>query len=96
MLVDMDHQPNIPDAAPKASSEPLPEIARFLKPFAPLFRRSQSRYSLERYVTGLLTDLDRKNCDTIAAAVAAVPPPSACSTCLPMPIGTRASSMALV
>jgi SRSO17 transposase len=25
---------------------------------------------LERYITGLLTDLDRKNCDTIAAAVA--------------------------
>jgi SRSO17 transposase len=72
MLVGMDERPNrIPDAVPKASSEPLPEIARFLKPFAPLFRRSQSRRSLERYVTGLLTDLDRKNCDTIAAAVAA-------------------------
>jgi SRSO17 transposase len=71
MLVGMeDHRPNIPDAVPKASSEPLPEIARFLKPFAPLFRRSQSRHSLERYVTGLLTDLGRKNCDTIAAAVA--------------------------
>ncbi len=39
-------------------------------PFSPLFRRSQSRHSLERYITGLLTDLDRKNCDTIAAAVA--------------------------
>ncbi len=60
----------IPDAVPKASTNPLPEIAEFLKPFAPLFRRSQSRHSLERYVTGLLTDLDRKNCDTIAAAVA--------------------------
>jgi SRSO17 transposase len=70
MLVSMDERPNIPDAVPKASSEPLPEIAEFLKPFAPLFRRSQSRHSLERYVTGLLTDLDRKNCDTIAAAVA--------------------------
>jgi SRSO17 transposase len=71
MLVGMvNHRVNIPDAVPKASSEPLPEIARFLKPFAPLFRRSQSRQSLERYVTGLLTDLDRKNCDTIAAAVA--------------------------
>src|SRR5215203_3294987 len=65
-----DHRPNIPDAVPKASTDPLPEIARFLKRFAPLFRRSQSRHSLERYVTGLLTDLDRKNCDTIAAAVA--------------------------
>jgi SRSO17 transposase len=71
MLVGMeDHRPNIPNAVPKASTDPLPEIARFLEPFAPLFRRAQSRHSLERYVTGLLTDLDRKNCDTIAAAVA--------------------------
>jgi SRSO17 transposase len=70
MLVAMDRRPNLPDAVPKASSEPLPEIAEFLEPFAPLFRRSQSRHSLERYVTGLLTDLDRKNCGTIAAAVA--------------------------
>jgi len=57
-------------AVPKASPAPLPELATFLAPFAPLFRRSQSRESLERYVTGLLTDLPRKNCDTIAAAVA--------------------------
>ena len=56
MLVGMDERPNtIPDAVPKASSEPLAEISSFLKPFAPLFRRSQSRHSLERYVTGLLT-----------------------------------------
>ncbi len=66
----MDHSPNILDAVPKASSDPLPEISAFLTPFAPLFRRSQSRHSLERYITGLLTDLDRKNCDTIAAALA--------------------------
>jgi SRSO17 transposase len=70
MVVGMDHRSNIPDAVPKASSDPLPEISAFLKPFAPLFRRSQSCHSLERYVTGLLTDLDRKNCDTIAAALA--------------------------
>ncbi len=70
MLVGMDHRSNIPDAVPKASSDPLPEISAFLEPFAPLFRRSQSRHSLERYITGLLTDLDRKNCDTIAAALA--------------------------
>jgi SRSO17 transposase len=61
---------DIPVAIPKASANPLPEIASFLEPFAPLFRRVQSRQSLERYMTGLLTDLDRKNCDTIAAAVA--------------------------
>ncbi|MDQ3928507.1 MAG: IS701 family transposase [Chloroflexota bacterium] len=57
-------------AVPKASTEVLPELAEFLAPFAPLFRRSTSRHSLERYVTGLLTDLGRKNCDTIAALVA--------------------------
>src|SRR5919112_830466 len=70
MLVGMDHTANIPEAVPNASSYPLPEISSFLEPFAPLFRRSQSRHSLERYITGLLTDLDRKNCDTIAAALA--------------------------
>lgn len=54
----------------KAGPEPLPELAGFLEPFAPLLRRSESRASLERYVTGLLTNLPRKNGDTIAAAVA--------------------------
>jgi SRSO17 transposase len=66
----MNDAANMPNAVPKASSEPLPEISSFLEPFARLFRRSQSRHSLQRYVTGLLTDLHRKNCDTIAAAVA--------------------------
>jgi hypothetical protein len=61
---------DIPVAIPKASSDPLPELAAFPEPFAPLFRCVQSRQSVERYVTGLLTDLVRKNCDTIAAAVA--------------------------
>src|SRR4029450_8328959 len=55
---------------PKASPETLPELAAYLEPFAPLFRRWTSRTSVERYLTGLLTDLSRKNCDTIAAAVA--------------------------
>jgi SRSO17 transposase len=55
---------------PKGSPDPLPEFAAYLKPFAPLFRRSTSRSSLECYVTGLLTDLPRKNCEAIAQAVA--------------------------
>ena len=55
---------------PKASPEALPELAAYLEPFAPLLRRSTSRESVERYLTGLLTDLPHKNCDTIAAAVA--------------------------
>jgi SRSO17 transposase len=57
-------------SVPKESPDPLPELAAFLEPFAPLFRRVTSRRSLERYITGLLTDLPRKNCETIAQAVA--------------------------
>jgi len=48
----------------------LPELATYLEPFAPLFRRSTSRSSVERYVTGRLPDLPRKNCEAIAQAVA--------------------------
>lgn len=55
---------------PKASPDPLPEIGVFLAPFAPLFHNRQSWHSVERYLTGLLTDLPHKTCDTIAAAVA--------------------------
>lgn len=53
----------------KASPETLPELESFLRPLAGVLRYRQSRESLERYVTALLTDLGRKNCDTIAAAV---------------------------
>lgn len=59
-----------PITVPKAAPDPLPALAAYLQPFAGLFHRSESRASLERYVTGLLTDLPRKNCDAIAAAVA--------------------------
>lgn len=55
---------------PKAAPDPLPELASYLAPFAALFHRTESRTSLERYVTGLLTDLPRKSSDTIAAALA--------------------------
>jgi SRSO17 transposase len=55
---------------PKASPEPLPELATFLEPFAPLFRRHTSRDSTERYLTGLLSDLPHKTCDTIADVIA--------------------------
>lgn len=55
---------------PKASPQPLPELAGFLEPFAPLFRRHTSRDSMERYLTGLLTDLPHKTCDTIADVIA--------------------------
>jgi len=55
---------------PQASPLPLPEVAAYLAPFRSLFRYRQSRESLERYVTGLLTNLPRKNCDVLAAVLA--------------------------
>ena len=55
---------------PKAPPTPLPGLATFLDPLLPLFRRPSTRESAERYCTGLLTDLSRKTCDGIAAAVA--------------------------
>src|SRR6266851_3112797 len=57
---------------PKASPEPLPELAAFLEPFAPLFRRHTSRESMERYLTGLLTDLPHKTCETMADVIAGI------------------------
>jgi SRSO17 transposase len=57
-------------AVPKAAPTPLPELETYLQPFTKLFRRSWSRQSCERYITGLLTDLPHKNCETIAAALA--------------------------
>jgi SRSO17 transposase len=59
---------------PKASADVLPELAAFLAPFALLLHNAQSRHSLHRYLTGLLSDLARKNCDTIAATVAGTSP----------------------
>jgi SRSO17 transposase len=46
---------------PKAGPEPLDDLAVFLKPFAELVLRSESREAMERYTTGLLSDLQRKN-----------------------------------
>lgn len=54
----------------KAGPLVLPELEAFLEPYAHLFEREPTRRSLERYTTGLLSDLDGKNCDNIAQAVA--------------------------
>src|ERR671927_2025728 len=62
-----------PEQVPRAGPTPLWTLDVYRHPFSTLFRGSRQRpswESLERYVTGLLTDLPRKNCDTIAAAVA--------------------------
>ena len=54
---------------PRAASEPLPALADFLQPFHIQFERRESQAALERYLTGLLTDHPRKNCDTLAAII---------------------------
>jgi SRSO17 transposase len=54
---------------PQAPIEPMPELAEFLRPFQVHFLRSEGRHALDRYLTGLLTELPNKNCDTIAASI---------------------------
>src|SRR5437764_12771488 len=58
-----------PTREPHAPTTPLPELDAFLRPFHVHFRRSEGRQSLERYLTGLLTEHPNKNCDTIAQVV---------------------------
>jgi SRSO17 transposase len=52
-----------------ASPDLLPELDDFLSTFKVPFRRSEAQAALERYLTGLLTELPNKNCDTMAQAV---------------------------
>jgi SRSO17 transposase len=52
-----------------ASPAALPELQEFLASFQVRFRRPEGQEALERYTTGLLTELPNKNCDTIAQAV---------------------------
>jgi SRSO17 transposase len=70
MLIEVVYLRMATHIVPQASPEPLLELATYLVPCAPLFRRSTSRESVERSLTGLLTDLERQHGDTIAAAVA--------------------------
>jgi SRSO17 transposase len=53
----------------QASPAELPEFQEFLGAFQVRFRRPEGREALERYTTGLLTELPNKNGDTIAQAV---------------------------
>ena len=52
-----------------ASPDELPELREFLGSFQVHFRRPEGTEALERYTTGLRTELPNKNCDTIAQAV---------------------------
>jgi SRSO17 transposase len=52
-----------------ASPAELPELQAFLSAFQVRFRRPEGGQALERYMTGLLTELANKNCDTMAQAI---------------------------
>jgi hypothetical protein len=51
---------------PQAPTHPMPELAAFLRPFCVQFARSEGPQALERYLTGLLTELPDKTCQAIA------------------------------
>jgi len=51
---------------PQAPTQPLPELAAFLEPFQVCFPRSEGSQALDRYLTGLLTELPSKTCQSIA------------------------------
>jgi SRSO17 transposase len=51
-----------------ASPAELPELQDFVGVFQVRFRRPEGGQALERYLTGLLTELPNKNCDTMAQA----------------------------
>ena len=54
----------------KAAVSPLEDLEEFLKPFGSLVRRPESRHAMERYTTGLLSDLRRKTASDMGRAVA--------------------------
>lgn len=60
-----------PTRLPRAPVTPLPALAEFLAPLAVHFVQRPSAQSLERYVTGLLTEHPVKNCDTLARVLPA-------------------------
>jgi len=53
----------------KAGPGPLEDLGTFLRPFASLVRRAESREALERYTTGLLADLPRKTASDMGRAL---------------------------
>src|SRR5919202_4662143 len=87
-----------PEQVPRAGPTPLWALDVYRHPFATRFRGSRQRptwESLERYVTGLLTDLPRKHCDTASIGgggdddgVAAAPA-HRCGVGAPLRSGTR-------
>ena len=53
----------------QAGIEPLVDLAKFLAPFGQFLRRSESRESLERYTTGLLSGTSRKTASELGRSL---------------------------
>ncbi len=56
-------------AIQKAGAEPLEDLSAFLNPFGKLVRFRQSKEALERYASGLLSDVGRKTASEIGRAL---------------------------
>ena len=56
-------------AIPKAGPGPLAGLDAYLKPFAQMLSRVESREALERYTTGLLADIERKTASGIGRSI---------------------------
>ncbi len=54
----------------KVSPYPVPEVEEFLAPFRHHFWSAESFRALERYATGLLSDVEHKSGAAVAMAVA--------------------------
>lgn len=54
------------EVQPQVSQGMLPRLKQFLEPFAARLRRSERRGHAQVYVAGLLSDLERKNVESIA------------------------------
>jgi hypothetical protein len=72
-----------------ASPAVLPELKEFLGAFQVRFRRPEGAEALERYTTGLLTELPNKNCDTRSPGLVN----SGCKSSSPTCSGTRRTSI---
>jgi SRSO17 transposase len=55
---------------PRVSPYPIPELVAFLRPFRRYFYRAESLQVLERYITGLLAEVEHKSGAGVAHAVA--------------------------
>ena len=74
---------------PKVSIEAWPDLAEFLESFAGHFLQSEGGEDLERYCSGSLLGLARRNPPTIGQSISGGPIPSVCRSYERDPMGKR-------